>query len=52
MQIRPATIEDCDGLLHIRNHYVTASFAVFDEEPLAHETVARVRIQPHPTAWM
>lgn len=41
MQIRPATAEDCEGLLHLRNHYVTASFAVFDEEPLAAEAVAR-----------
>ncbi|MCV2366431.1 N-acetyltransferase family protein [Paucibacter sp. DJ1R-11] len=41
MQIRPATAEDCEALLHIRNHYVTSSFAVFDEEPLVAETVAR-----------
>jgi phosphinothricin acetyltransferase len=41
MQIRPATVEDCEDLLHLRNHYVTSSFAVFDEELLAAETVAR-----------
>jgi phosphinothricin acetyltransferase len=41
MQIRPATAEDCEALLHLRNHYVTSSFAVFDEEPLDAETVAR-----------
>jgi phosphinothricin acetyltransferase len=40
MQIRPATAEDCADLLELRNHYVTSSFAVFDEEPLAAETVA------------
>jgi phosphinothricin acetyltransferase len=41
MQIRPAIVEDCDDLLHLHNHYVTSSFAVFDEELLAAETVAR-----------
>ena len=41
MQIRPATADDCDGLLHIRNHYITSSFAVFDEEPLTAQAVAR-----------
>ena len=41
MQIRPATTEDCEGLLQLRNHYIASSFAVFDEEPLAAETVSR-----------
>jgi phosphinothricin acetyltransferase len=41
MQIRPATAEDCDALLKLRNHYVASTYAVFDEEPLTAEMVAR-----------
>ncbi|MGM9484794.1 GNAT family N-acetyltransferase [Roseateles sp. NT4] len=41
MQIRHATIEDCDVLLKLRNHYVSSTVAVFDEEPLTEEMVAR-----------
>jgi phosphinothricin acetyltransferase len=41
MQIRHATAEDCDCLLRLRNHYIVSSFAVFDEEPLSSESVAR-----------
>ena len=41
MHIRHATAEDCDGLLEIRNHYVSESFAVFDEMPLLPDSIAR-----------
>jgi phosphinothricin acetyltransferase len=41
MQIRHATADDCGSLLRLRNHYVSSSFAVFDEEPLSPEDIAR-----------
>ena len=41
MQIRPATTEDSESLLQLRNHYVASSLAVFDEEPLTAETIVR-----------
>ena len=40
MQIRPATSEDCEALLALRNHYIAGSFAVFDEDPLTPEYVS------------
>ncbi|WP_396270188.1 GNAT family N-acetyltransferase [Ideonella sp.] len=41
MHIRPADPGDCQGLLDLRNHYIASSFAVFDEEPLAAQDIAR-----------
>ncbi len=41
MHIRPATAEDCEALLKLRNYYIASSFAVFDEEPLTKDVVAR-----------
>jgi len=39
MLIRPALPADVEGLRAIRNHYITASHATFDEEPLSPEAV-------------
>ena len=41
MHLRPAGPGDCQDLLDLRNHYIASSFAVFDEEPLGAEEIAR-----------
>ena len=39
MNIRPAETTDLDALRELRNYYIANSYATFDEEPLARETV-------------
>ncbi|WP_176059509.1 GNAT family N-acetyltransferase [Paraburkholderia sp. BCC1876] len=43
MIIRPADATDLDSLHSLRNHYISHSYATFDEEPMSKEAV---------TTWM